>query len=171
MKWFNNPETLEDLKKQYKKLAFQNHPDRGGKTSDMQEINAEYEALFSRLKDTHKNAEGEFYTARTATTETATEFMDIIEKLIHMEGIEIEVCGSWVWVTGDTRPHKEELKALSFRWSSNKSAWYFHRDGYKNLNGWKKYAEDHNADDFDEYDGISADCIMQYAIFGEVIYG
>lgn len=105
MKWFNNPETLEDLKKQYKKLAFQNHPDRGGKTSDMQEINAEYEALFSRLKDTHKNAEGEFYTARTATTETATEFMDIIEKLIHMEGIEIEVCGSWVWVTGDTRPH------------------------------------------------------------------
>lgn len=103
MKWFNNPETLEDLKKQYKKLAFQNHPDRGGKTSDMQEINAEYEALFSRLKDTHKNAEGEFYTARTATTETATEFMDIIEKLIHMEGIEIEVCGSWVWVTGDTQ--------------------------------------------------------------------
>lgn len=94
MKWFNNPETLEDLKKQYKKLAFQNHPDRGGKTSDMQEINAEYEALFSRLKDTHKNAEGEFYTARTATTETATEFMDIIEKLIHIEGIEIEVCGS-----------------------------------------------------------------------------
>lgn len=26
----------------------------------------------------------------------------------------------------------------------------------KLLNGWKKYAEDHNADDFDEYDGISA---------------
>lgn len=41
----------------------------------------------------------------------------------------------------------------------------------KLLNGWKKYAEDHNADDFDEYDGISADCIMQYAIFGDVIYG
>lgn len=41
----------------------------------------------------------------------------------------------------------------------------------KLLNGWKKYAEDHNADDFDEYDGISADCIMQYAIFGDAIYG
>ncbi len=131
MKWFNNPETLEDLKKQYKRLAFQNHPDRGGKTSDMQEINAEYEDLFSRLKDVHKNAQGEFYTARTATTETATEFMDIIEKLIRMDGIEIEVCGSWLWVTGDTRRHKEDLKALKFRWSSNKGAWYFHRDGYK----------------------------------------
>ena len=30
----------------------------------------------------------------------------------------------------------------------------------KLLNGWKKYTEDHNADDFDEYDGISADCIQ-----------
>ena len=48
-----------------------------------------------------------------------------------MDGIIIEVCGSWVWVTGNTREHKEELKALSFRWSSNKSAWYFHRDGYR----------------------------------------
>lgn len=41
----------------------------------------------------------------------------------------------------------------------------------KLLNGWKKYVEDYNAYDFDKYDGISADCIMQYAIFGEVIYG
>lgn len=60
MKWFNNPETLEDLKKQYKKLAFQNHPDRGGKTSDMQEINAEYEVLFSRLKVPTKTRRASF---------------------------------------------------------------------------------------------------------------
>lgn len=131
MKWFNNPETLEDLKKQYKRLAVQHHPDLGGNTRDMQEINDEYERLFSQLKDTHKNAEGEFYTARTATTETAAEFVDIIEKLIHMDGIEIEVCGSWLWVTGNTRAHKDDLKALAFKWSSNKQAWYFHRDGYR----------------------------------------
>ncbi len=131
MKWFNNPETLEDLKKQYKRLAMEHHPDRGGSTEAMQQINAEYESLFARLKDTHKTAEGKTYTAKTASTETAAEFMDIIEKLIHMDGIVIEVCGSWVWVTGDTRPHKDELKALAFRWSSNKSAWYFHRDSYK----------------------------------------
>ena len=122
MKWFDHPETLEDLKKQYKRLAMKHHPDRGGSTEAMQQINAEYETLFSRLKDIHKTAEGETYTAKTASTETAAEFMDIIEKLIHMDGIIIEVCGSWVWVTGNTREHKEELKALSFRWSSNKSA-------------------------------------------------
>lgn len=133
MKWFINPEpeTLEDLKKQYKRLALKHHPDVGGNTEDMKQINDEYERLFVRLKDTHKNAEGEFYTAWTETTETATEFMDIIEKLIHMDGIEIEVCGSWLWVTGNTKEHKDELKALTFKWSSNKQAWYFHRDGYR----------------------------------------
>lgn len=38
MKWFNNPETLEDLKKQYKKLAFQNHPDRDGKSHGVNKV-------------------------------------------------------------------------------------------------------------------------------------
>ena len=28
--YFKNIETLEDLKKQYRELAMQNHPDRGG---------------------------------------------------------------------------------------------------------------------------------------------
>lgn len=131
MEWFNNPETLEDLKKQYKRLAMEHHPDMGGKTEDMQEINSEYERLFDQLKDTHKNASGEFYTAKTATTETPEEFIDIVEQLIRMDGIEIELCGSWLWVTGNTREHKDDLKALSFRWSANKKAWYFHRGGYR----------------------------------------
>lgn len=41
MKWFSNPQTLEQLKKQYKKLAIQHHPDVGGSVTNMQEINAE----------------------------------------------------------------------------------------------------------------------------------
>lgn len=102
-KWFSAPRTAEELKKQYKKLALEHHPDRGGSTADMQEINAEYERLFARLKDVHQNKDGEFYTARTETTETASEFMDIIEKLIHMDGVQIEICGSWIWLTGNTK--------------------------------------------------------------------
>ena len=42
MKWFNNPTTAEELKKQYRKLAMQHHPDLGGNEDDMKEINAEY---------------------------------------------------------------------------------------------------------------------------------
>lgn len=131
MKWFTKVETLEELKKEYKHLVMLNHPDRGGRTEDMQEINAEYEQLFEALKNTHKNAKGETYTTKTATTETAAEFVDIISKLVHMMDARIEICGSWIWVSGNTRQYKDELKALAFHWSKNKSAWYYHRDGYK----------------------------------------
>lgn len=131
MKWFNNPTTLEELKKEYKRLAVQHHPDMGGSTEEMQEINTEYEKLFGQLKDTHKNAKGEFYTSKTSTTETANEFMDIIAALIRLEGIAIEICGSWIWITGDTKSNKDALKALKFHWSANKQAWYFHRDSYR----------------------------------------
>jgi len=131
MKWFNNPQTLEELKQQYKKLVFKHHPDKGGKTSDMQEINAEYDKLFARLKNVHKSASGETYTAKEETTETPEQFREILEKLIHLDGIEIEICGSWLWITGNTFNHRDTLKTLKFKYSKNKHAWYFHEEGYR----------------------------------------
>lgn len=131
MKWFNNPSTLEELKQQYKKLALKHHPDLGGNTADMQEINNEYDKLFEILKNTHKTVDGKTYTAQTETTETAAEFRDIINQLINLKGINIELCGSWLWITGDTKKHKEALKSLHFRWSKSKLAWYYHTSDYK----------------------------------------
>ena len=97
----------------------------------MQEINNEYDVLFEKLKNVRTNAEGKTYTAKEPTTETPDEYKDIIEKLIHLNGIDIEICGSWLWITGDTRPHKEVLKSLHFRWSKSKCAWYYHSEDYK----------------------------------------
>lgn len=130
MKWFTNPTTLEELKKEYKKLVFKHHPDRGGRTEDMQEINAEYDRLFARLKNVRKSANGETYTTKEETKETPEEFKTIIEKLIHLDGIEIEICGSWLWITGNTFPNRETLKELHFKYSKNKNAWYYHEEGY-----------------------------------------
>jgi len=141
MKWFTNPQTLEDLKKQYKKLAMKNHPDVGGTDEAMKEINAEYDLLFAKLKNTHQNAAGETYTTKTETTETPDEFKTIIEKLIHLDGIVIEICGSWLWLTGDTYQHRNTLKELRFRFSKSKTAWYYHTDGYRKSNS-KVYSLD-----------------------------
>lgn len=131
MKWFNNPTTLEELKKEYKKLVFKHHPDKGGRTEDMQEINAEYDRLFARLKNVHKSASGETYTTKEETKETPEQFKTILEKLIHLEAIEIEICGSWLWITGNTYPNRNILKELHFKYSKNKNAWYWHEEGYQ----------------------------------------
>lgn len=52
--YFNNPKTLEELRKQYKNLLKKYHPDNvGGSEEATKDINNEYEALFKALKDVH----------------------------------------------------------------------------------------------------------------------
>ena len=51
MKYFNNIKSFSDLKKQYRKLVLDNHPDKGGTIEVMQEINKEFEQLFNVWKD------------------------------------------------------------------------------------------------------------------------
>jgi hypothetical protein len=53
--------------------------------------------------------------------------------VINLKGLIIEVCGAWVWVTGDTRPHSTVLKAAGFKWASKKVAWYFRPADYKSF--------------------------------------
>lgn len=138
-RFFTNIETLEDLKRQYKTLALKNHPDRGGDVEVMKLINAEYDALFARVKDTHKNREGKVYTKENK--ETPAEFKDIIDKLIRMEGLEIEIIGCFIWVSGETKPHKDSLKAMGFKWHSVKKMWYKSPEGYRR-HGKKQYSID-----------------------------
>ena len=52
--YFENVNTLEELRKQYKKLIKMYHPDNAfGSDEDMKAINTEYERLFKILKDKH----------------------------------------------------------------------------------------------------------------------
>lgn len=129
--WFNPvPKSLEELKKQYKKLAIQHHPDLGGSNEEMQAINNEYDTLFNHLKNVHINSEGEVYTSTQDSAETPEEFREIINRIISINGITIELIGNWIWITGDTFNCKDVLKSLRFRWSRNKKAWYYHNDNY-----------------------------------------
>lgn len=140
MKYFiPMPETLEQLKKAYRKLAQINHPDAGGSDEAMKQINAEYARLFETLKTVHTNASGETYNKET--NETPEEFINIISQLIHMEGVTIEIIGSFVWVSENTKPYKEMLKEMGFRWSANKFSWYLAPADYKKRNR-KNYSLD-----------------------------
>ena len=119
--YFENVKTLDELKKQYRRLAIKYHPDMGGSTEIMQQINAEHDRLFEQLKTQHNASADEYH----QTTETPEEFRAIIELLMKLDGLEIELAGAWLWIGGNTRAHKEALKAAGCRWSSNKKLWYW----------------------------------------------
>ena len=40
-------------------------------------------------------------------------------------GLTIEICGSWIWVSGDTFPHRAVLKEAGYRWAPTKKMWSF----------------------------------------------
>jgi len=124
------PQTLEELKAQYRKLAMQHHPDNGGDVEIMKAVNNQYDELFPRLKDIHKTKNGEPYTSKEETTETADQFKALISELMKMDEIVIEIIGCFVWVTGNTKPYKEKFRELKFQWHSKKLAWYFFPTGH-----------------------------------------
>lgn len=141
MKWFASIDRLDALKAEYRKLVMRWHPDRPeGSTEVMASINAEYDVAFEALKRA-ANSRAERYDSCSweHTEETPEEFRNIIAQLLVIDDVEIELCGRWIWVTGDTRPHAAELKAAGCRWSAKKVAWYWHspKDGFKRRRGSK----------------------------------
>jgi len=64
MKYFNS-KTLDELKAEYRRLAKENHPDLGGDTETMKEINAEFDLAFRVMekKATVKTSSSEPETA------------------------------------------------------------------------------------------------------------
>lgn len=143
MKYLKNIKTLEELKKEYRKWAMKLHPDMGGSTEDMQILNAEYEALFTKVKDIHTNKDGQEY--RKATNEAPQDFIRIINELLKLGGIHIEVIGCFLWVSGDTKPHKDKLKALGLKWHNKKSCWFLSPEGYRRQ-GNQEYSMDYIRD-------------------------
>lgn len=129
MKYFHNCHTAEDVKHQYRENAKKYHPDLGGDPEDFKAMRLEYEQLWERYKNIHRNAEGKTY--EKETTETPDEFADIINVLIQLDGVEVEICGSWIWASGNTQPYKETLKGLKMKWAHKKKAWYYHSEPYR----------------------------------------
>jgi len=126
-KWFKEVKTLDELRTMYRKLALLHHPDRGGSTQDMQEINAEFELLSKKLIDSN----ADFSEGRKFYEHHASEFIkDKLNEILFLEDVIIEIIGSWIWITGNTRPIKEELKMKGFRFSHNKTAWYWYYGDY-----------------------------------------
>lgn len=51
-------------------------------------------------------------------------------------GLTVELIGFWFWVSGDTKPHKETIKAVEIEgykcgFSKSKQLWYFSPVGYR----------------------------------------
>ncbi|AXX89508.1 hypothetical protein CKA55_06285 [Arcobacter suis] len=110
---FKGIEGVNELKRVYKKLCKKLHPDVGGT-----------DELFKMLNEIYNNfLEHKIYFSNESKFDLELE--KIISKILHFENIVIEVIGSWVWVSGDTKSIKETLKSLNFKYGIKKKMWYY----------------------------------------------
>ena len=134
MNYFSDCQTIEESKKQYRKLAQQFHPDHYRETdtnSIMAEINSQYEK-FRYVKFTSVNHE----TQKTyeQTFDPFDGYRELINKLLNIPNITIELCGTWLWITGVKKEDKGKqtiLKELGFTFAFKKCAWYWKPGTYR----------------------------------------
>ena len=111
---FKGIEGINEAKKIYKQLAKKLHPDVGGS-----------DELFKMLNSIYTNIlENGIYFSNEFKFDLEIE--KIISQILHYENILIEVVGSWIWLSGDTKEIKDKLKDdLGFKWASKKKMWFY----------------------------------------------
>ena len=125
-KYFVGINTVDELRQGYKELLKKHHPDNGGNLHIMQEINAEYEAVFAALRYQNKT-DGEASNEQEKEEDTA---LRTVLNQITSYNMEIEIIGSWIWCF-DCYAYKDKLKALGFKYAPKKHAWTWHYGEYK----------------------------------------
>lgn len=125
-----SPEIAE-IKTVYKQYTKTYHPDVNSDGEEMMKLgNLAYEVLVKNIE--YLGAEfNKLHKEATETPNIAAEIQEIFTKIKHFPGLEIEVCGTWLWVSGNTFTVKGELKKLSFQWASKKKMWSWHPETYK----------------------------------------
>lgn len=131
--------TEQDIKTTYKKISLKFHPDRNPLGAEMMKaINSAYDFLmqnidkinaFQSVKENERYNYGE-------------EMENVLTVLQTLTGIIFEVAGNWIWISGDTRTHKEALKKMCCKWSPKKSMWYYRPEEYKSSGNRKSHSMD-----------------------------
>ena len=148
---FFNCKDLSSLKSSFKRFSKLLHPDVNKDLEDIhfKEMSNDYDDYYIPLKKNHMKENAKKYNNDNFKEENIKDedlrddrFKKAIIDLLKKEGIKISIRGCWLWVSGDTKEIKEELKALGFQWGATAKEWFMSDSKNfkksKNRRGWTK---------------------------------
>lgn len=114
---FANAETLGDLRKAYlEAMMYYSTP------SLMERVNTLYIDKFEEVKNLRRSQKGKVY-KKKEWNETVSFFLNAVNTLKGIEGIDCEMRGDWLFVTGDTKPVKEGIKSAGCFFNPKQKCW------------------------------------------------
>ena len=156
MKYFENINTVEELKKQYKKLALQMHPDRHRNGSQeayeaaeeaFKVMNGEYMTILESFdKQTSTSDNGKTYTYYYNEQKE----QEVVNKIYETASIDfpasvsILLVGVYIWILGIDKNDKvsqNAIKNIKYAWHSKRKMWYWKPAGQKSSYSKKGFGE------------------------------
>jgi len=120
--------SAEEIRLNYKRMMMKHHPDRQGNEEIAKLINVAYEFLTKMQYDGSSEQAIDENNDEFITRTDDDELNVILSMVTGLEGLVVELVGTWIWVSGNTFPHKEILKNLDFKWASKKKVWSWHKE-------------------------------------------
>ncbi len=114
---------LDQTKIKFRKLAHIHHPDKGGDGEKMKQLITSYKTHLRRLESEQNPTDDKPF-----DYQIEKELIDKIEIFAGIQGIVIELIGKWIWVSGDTKSIKDQLKENGFKYAPKKQLWYFRQE-------------------------------------------
>lgn len=138
----------KDIKSAYKKLALKYHPDRNALGAEMMKaVNTAFDFLMSNIDKINRfQSDDESYRYNYGD-----ELEKILTALSSLSGVMYEVIGNWVWISGETREHKDVLKEMGCKWAMKKKQWFYRPEEHKSL--WNR--KEHSMDEIREMYGTN----------------
>ena len=122
----------DQIKAAYVAACKKYHPDINPAGAEMMKVvNAAYDIL--------RDYKG---TIREEQSDYGDLFNDALNAAVVLSGVFVEVCGVWLWITGDTRQHKNTLKKSGYKWAPKKKAWYFRPEQFRSFSRGKTTLEE-----------------------------
>ncbi len=143
---FSGFKTLDQIKSKYKQSVEYWHPhgNGAGDLSHVEKIDREYMEVTTLPK---------FKEFDDEVKEDFINFPQLISELLYLD-LTMEVCGSWLWVTGPTYKHTAKLKELGLKYSPNKRMWYhrpkWHRSRNSNPMSMDAIRQMHGSDTYEK---------------------